>query len=105
MDPNAYLKNVRENITAANAYGGAWNDYWNDAFNGMNDLYEWLKKGCFPPQVPDYTYISLGNGGPVSYSLLSIPARDGGGATFIRYEFSLLTGQFEESHKYACPAV
>lgn len=101
MDPNKTLKRIGEHIRAANDAGGAWNALWEDAFKGMEELFQWLKQGGKAPTVPNHTYISLGNGGPVSYSLLC----HAHGATFIRYEFSSITGQMEESHKYGCPAV
>ena len=72
-----------------------------DAFEACEELLEWLKKGGFAPNIPLRTYISIGNGGPVIYSILSHP---NGSGTFIRYQYSNMTGMMEESHKYICPS-
>lgn len=99
-DPNKALRKVIQYIAAGNAYrGGAWNDYFEEAFSTMDLLYSHVFNGGQAPNVPDHTYIALGNGGPVSYTLLAHPK----GATFSRWEFSSKTGQMEEVHRFECP--
>lgn len=75
---------------------------WDKAFATLDEIFQTLKvcTADRKPLVPPKTYVSIGNGGPVSYSLLS---GIDGTATFIRYEFSKFSGQMEESHKYTLP--
>lgn len=108
MDPNATLQRIKDAITAANLAPRderGWNDDWQEAFDGLKDLHEWLKKGGFAPKVPAGTYIALGDGSKQAFSLLSLPESGpyAGGAVFIRYFFSNDSGVFEESHKFPCP--
>jgi hypothetical protein len=98
MEPNELLRQIMSAIR---------DKRWEDAFLGMAMMFDMVRNGHLP-NVPEKTYIALGDGGPVSFSLLSYPNTKilpGSGATFIRYEFSSVTGQMEESHKYECPGV
>ncbi len=70
------------------------------AFDTLLALDSWLRHGGHKPtNVKPQTYISIGNGGPVAYSLLSTPD---GGAVFLRYEFAKSpTGNMEETFRFA----
>ena len=72
---------------------------WDKAFEALDEMYEQLRHGAFPPiNVQPKTYISIGNGGPVAYSLLSTPK---GGAVFLRYEFAKTPhGVMEETYRF-----
>lgn len=105
MDANKTLKLITTLITRANSDKVDADANWKEAFFQMESLFMFLKEGGAAPNVPQGTYICLGDGGLASYSLLSIPEKNGGGATFIRYQFSKTSGQMEETHKYGCPAV
>jgi hypothetical protein len=98
MDPNACFQRLRDAIAAAKVKGYGWSPEWKAAFNVMEELFSWLKDGGFPPTVPPRTYIALGDGGPMSYSILSNPG--GNGAAFIVYVFSRHHGQMWEHHTW-----
>ncbi len=68
---------------------------WDKAYNALAELFVWLQGGN-APTVPPKTYISIGNGSAVCYSILSNLQ---GGATFIRYDYDRRTGQMEETYK------
>jgi hypothetical protein len=100
MDPNKTFAKVQHLIVDGNAFrGGAWNDYFEEAFRLLGNIFDHMQNGGKAPNIPDHTYIALGNGGPVSYTLLAHPK----GATFIRWEFCKKTGQMEEVHRFECP--
>ena len=73
---------------------------WTSAFASLDQMYEQLRHGAFPPvNVKPKTYVSLGIGGPVAYSLLSTPT---GGAVFLRYTFKKTPyGNMEEDYRHA----
>ena len=84
MDPQACFQRILEACTEKD---------WKEAFYAMNDLYEWLLMGGFPPKIPPRTYISVGIGGATVYSILSKP--QGKGAVFEVYRFSYSSRRYE----------
>ena len=86
MDPQATFQLILDACAAKK---------WREAFQATEDLFGWLKGGGFPPRVPAQTYISLGNGGPTAFNILSNPGKAGTfpGANFIAYKFDPARGQ------------
>jgi hypothetical protein len=74
---------------------------WQKAFDTLEDVFETLKVCPMDrrPEIPPMTFISIGNGGPIAFAILSNRC----GATFKRYAFSEFSGMMEESHSYALP--
>jgi len=104
MDPNATFYIVMSEIDYANRERSQERreQHWGDAFAFMGHLCQWLLKGGFAPTVPQGTYISIGDGSEFAYTVLSVPERLGGGATFVRWRLSE-SGQYEPDSKFACP--
>ncbi len=68
MDPNACFKRLTDALEDQD---------WDEAFSAIEDLWQWMWGGGFPPKIPDNTWISLGNGGRDSYSIVcgrNVPA-------------------------------
>ena len=93
MDPQETLTLLMRNVKE---------EKWAEAFMGLETLFHHLKKGGHAPMVPECTYITVGTGGLVAYSILSKPSRIGG-ATFTRYEYSRDSQQMEDAFKYEMP--
>jgi hypothetical protein len=91
MDPKACIQRIIEAVKSED---------WDEANEGLTDLFDWLNLGGFAPSLPPATYITIALGGPISYNLLSSPD---GSASFYRYVFNPKTGRSEETHRFYLP--
>lgn len=64
-----------------------------DLFRAMAALHDWLRVGNEPPSIPGEQYISISNGGIISYSIIYDPTTKG--HEFIYYENDCRVNQYD----------